>query len=128
MEIFGVGPLEVLLIILLAIVLFGPKDIVDAARSAGRFLNRLYRSEGWRTLLRTSETLRSLPNRLAREAELEELDAVRQTVTETKKTISEAARDVDRGLRAWTPSGRPASSPPPSSPKDEPSTPSSDSG
>lgn len=122
MELFGVGPLEVLLIVFLAIVLFGPKDIVQTARSAGRFLNRLYRSEGWRTLLRTSETLRTLPNRLAREAELEELDALRQTMTATKKTIADSAREVDRGLRAWTPSGSSAPSPAPPKP-DEPSEP-----
>ena len=54
MEVLGVGPLEVLLIVLLAIVLFGPKDIARTARTAGRTLNRLYHSEGWRTLLRTS--------------------------------------------------------------------------
>jgi sec-independent protein translocase protein TatB len=122
MEILGVGPLEVLLIVLLALVLFGPKDIVQTARSAGRFLHRLYRSEGWRTLLRTSETLRTLPNRLAREAELDELDSIRQTVTETKKTLSETAREVDRGLKAWTPSGQ-AAPPPPAKPDEPPPSP-----
>jgi Sec-independent protein translocase protein TatA len=123
MEFLGVGPLEVLLIVLLALVLFGPKDIVQSARSVGRFLNRLYRSEGWRTLLRTSETLRTLPNRLAREAELEDLDSIRQTMTETKKALDETAGEVDRGLKAWTPSGRPTTAPP--KPKSEPPPPSS---
>jgi sec-independent protein translocase protein TatB len=128
MEILGVGPLEVLLIVLLAVVLFGPKDIVQAARSAGRFLNRLYRSEGWRTLLRTSETLRTLPNRLAREAELEDLDTIRQTMTETKKSLTDTARDVDRELRAWTPSGGPAPKAPPGAQTDEPPKPPPESG
>jgi sec-independent protein translocase protein TatB len=123
MEILGVGPLEVLLIVLLAVVLFGPKDIVRTARSAGRFLNRLYRSEGWRTLLRTSETLRTLPNRLAREAELEDLDTIRQTVADTKKSLTDTAREVDRDLKAWTPSDRPPAAPPPTPKPDDPSKP-----
>ena len=127
MEILGVGPLEVLLIVLLALVLFGPKDIVQTARSAGRFLNRLYRSEGWRTLLRTSETLRTLPNRLAREAELDDLDSLRQTMTDTRKTLTDTAREVDRGLKAWTPSGTREASPPPPAKRDDtpPSAPAS---
>jgi sec-independent protein translocase protein TatB len=123
MEILGVGPLEVLLIVLLAVVLFGPKDIVRTARSAGRTLNRLYRSEGWRTLLRTSETLRTLPNRLAREAELEDLDTIRQTVADTKKSLTDTAREVDRDLKAWTPSGRSLAAPPPTPKPDDPSKP-----
>jgi Sec-independent protein translocase protein TatA len=118
-ELLGVGPLEVALIILLAIVLFGPKDIARTARSAGRFLNRIYHSEGWRTLLRTSETLRTLPNRLAREAELEELDTLRRTMSETKRSLTEGARPDPGGLRAWTPSSGTA---PPATPG-EPSVP-----
>ena len=124
MEVLGVGPLEVLLIVLLAIVLFGPKDIARTARSAGRTLNRLYHSEGWRTLLRTSETLRTLPNRLAREAELEELDDLRRTIAETERSVAEGVR-ADPGLQAWTPAARPVSKAPPL-PTPPPSPPSSD--
>ncbi len=119
MELFGVGPLEVMLIVLLAIVLFGPKDIARTARSAGRFLNRLYHSEGWRTLLRTSETLRTLPNRLAREAELEELDSLRQTMAETKRSLTEGVRVDETALEAWTPSSRPVPPTPPAPPPDD---------
>jgi Sec-independent protein translocase protein TatA len=111
-EVLGVGPLEVLLIVLLAIVLFGPKDIARTARTAGRTLNRLYHSEGWRTLLRTSETLRTLPNRLAREAELEELDDLRRTIAETERSVAEGVR-ADTDLQAWTPAARPAPKAPP---------------
>src|SRR3989304_1845115 len=82
MDLFGVGPLELLLVVLLALVLFGPKDIANNARSAGRFLNRLYKSEGWRTMTQASSALRSLPNRLAREAELEQMDQGRREAIE----------------------------------------------
>ena len=124
MEVLGVGPLEVLLIVLLAIVLFVPKDIARTARSAGHTLNRLYHSEGWRTLLRTSETLRTLPNRLAREAELEELDDLRRTIAETERSVADRLRP-DTDLQAWTPAARPAPKAPPL-PTPPPSPPSND--
>ena len=73
MEILGIGPLEALFIILIALIAVGPKDIGKAARSAGRLLNELYRSEAWKNLSEASRSIRALPNRLAREAALEEL-------------------------------------------------------
>ena len=82
MEILGIGPFEALLIVLIALIAVGPRDIGKAARSLGRFLNRLYRSEAWHNLTQASRNLRSLPNRLAREAALEELDQVRQDIRE----------------------------------------------
>ena len=129
MEVLGVGPLEVLLIVLLAIVLFGPKDITRTARTAGRTLNRLYHSEGWRTLLRTSETLRTLPNRLAREAELEELDDLRRTIAETERSVAEGVRADNADLQAWTPAARPAPKAPPlTTPRPSPPSNEADSG
>lgn len=77
MEILGIGPMELLLVLLLALALVGPRDLGKHARGLGRALRRLYRSEEWAAVQQASRNLRSLPNRLAREAELEELDAAR---------------------------------------------------
>ncbi len=96
MEILGVGPLEALFVLLIALVVVGPRDLGKAARSAGRMLNRLYRSDAWRQISEASRNLRSLPNRLAREAALEELDQVRKDLRE------EVTRELrsDLGLEA----------------------------
>ncbi len=118
MEIFGVGPLEILLVVLLALVLFGPKDIAQNARMAGRYLNRLYKSEAWRTMQRTSSALRNLPNRLAREAELEDLDSFRQELDATRKELegktignpppapTDPSAPTDPAMSAWLPPDR----------------------
>ena len=82
MEILGIGPMEALFIALIALIAVGPRDIGKTARSMGRLLNRLYRSEAWHNLTQASRNLRSLPNRLAREAALEELDQVRRDLKE----------------------------------------------
>jgi len=114
MDLFGVGPLELLLVVLLALVLFGPKDIAHNARSAGRFLNRLYKSDGWRTMTQASSALRNLPHRLAREAELEQLDQVRRAGAEPDRPAAPAAQPPAGGMTAWTPQGsQPAPAPEP---------------
>jgi len=112
MDLFGVGPLELLLVVLLALVLFGPKDIANHARSAGRFLNRLYKSEGWRTMTQASSALRNLPNRLAREAELDQLDPVRRDEAAPEGPVAAPPAPQPTGMTAWTPEGvEPASAP-----------------
>src|SRR3972149_6641761 len=111
LDLFGVGPLELLLVVLLALVLFGPKDIANHARSAGRFLNRLYKSEGWRTMTQASSALRNLPNRLAREAELDQLDQVRREKAAPEGPVATPAPHPT-GMTAGTPGGvEPASAP-----------------
>jgi len=75
MELFGIGPLELLLILLLALIIFGPKDIEKTARSLGRSLYKLINSETWRTLTQASRKLKNIPDDLIREARLEDLEA-----------------------------------------------------
>jgi Sec-independent protein translocase protein TatA len=108
MDIFGIGPLEIIFILLIAMVVVGPRNMGKTGRMIGSFLNRLYRSENWKLINEASRNLRNLPNRLAREAALDELDAVHKDIAETSKTISDTGRnfaqevqDLDVGLRAW---------------------------
>jgi len=102
MDFLGVGPLELFFIIVIALVIIGPRDIVKAARSTGRFLNRLYKSEMWQTLMETVRQLRTLPNRLAREADLEEIDEVRRSIEETGKDLAQDVKSLNEDLRART--------------------------
>ena len=87
MEILGIGPLEALFIILIALIAVGPKDVGKAARSAGRLLNELYRSEAWQNLSEASKSIRALPNRLAREASLVEFAQVQREMTEGVSSV-----------------------------------------
>lgn len=87
MELFGVGPLELLFIIVIALIVMGPRDMAKAARKLGRFLNQLYKSDTWRAIMEASRNLRTLPNRLAREAALEELDGIRDELKGTGQRI-----------------------------------------
>lgn len=102
MNFLGIGPLELIFILLIAIIVVGPRDLSKTARTLGQYLNRLYRSEAWRTLTDASRTLRTLPNRLAREAALEELDEVGRSMEQTKQDLSKELSGIDDDMTAWT--------------------------
>ena len=88
MEFLGIGPLELLLIIILALIVFSPKDIAGGGKAIGRWINRLYRSDTYRSMKQVSQELQDLPNRLAREAHLDELKDLQKEV----KSAGEALR------------------------------------
>jgi Sec-independent protein translocase protein TatA len=98
MEILGIGPLEALFILLIALIAVGPKDLGKAARSMGRLLNQLYKSEAWHSLSEASRSIRTLPNRLAREAALEELAQVKREMEEDVKSGVNQLKDFGQPL------------------------------
>ena len=73
MDFLGIGPLELVFILFIALIILGPKDMVKAGRTFGRLLRNLVVSPNWRAIQQTSREIRNLPNRLMRDAGLEEL-------------------------------------------------------
>ncbi|MCD4673632.1 MAG: twin-arginine translocase TatA/TatE family subunit [Anaerolineaceae bacterium] len=86
MKIFNVGPLEVLLIALLALIVFGPKRLVQVMRDFGKWLRSIAKSPIVRDFVRTTEDLRNLPNELLRESGLD------QDIKEVSRAAKEAMR------------------------------------
>jgi sec-independent protein translocase protein TatB len=109
MEIFGIGPTELAFIILLALILLGPKDMEKTGRTIGRFLRDMTKSEGWRAFRDTSREIRNLPNRLMREANLEDLE---KDVGKIGKEIEESATVKGFGTWANPAAGKPQPSQP----------------
>lgn len=99
MEFLGIGPLELFFIILIALIVLGPKDMVKAGRTIGRFLRTLVTSPTWKTIQQTSRDLRYLPNRLMREAGLEELKGSLPEVQSIRKDIG--LDQVESDMRQW---------------------------
>ncbi|MGB9639456.1 MAG: Sec-independent protein translocase subunit TatA/TatB [Anaerolineales bacterium] len=105
MEILGIGPLELFFIILIALIVLGPSDMVKTGRMIGRFLNKLIHSPTWKTIQRATQEIKQLPTTLMREANLEEaikdipspndilkdahLDDVTNSLKKTNQDISE---------------------------------------
>ncbi len=65
--IFNIGPLEFILIMLVAIIVLGPERMVAGARTFGRWIYKLVRSPTWRAIMTTSQEIRDLPNKIVRE-------------------------------------------------------------
>ena len=80
MEFLGVGVPELAFIVLIALILLGPKDMVAAGRTIGKFLRKVLTSPEWMALRKTGEELQQLPTKLVREAGLEELQALQKEV------------------------------------------------
>ena len=96
MEFLGIGPLELVLILIVALIVLGPKDMVKAGRTIGRTLRTIVTSETWHVVQQASREMRNLPTRLMREAGIEDL----QKQMPTSAQISEQAglEDLKKGM------------------------------
>lgn len=72
MQIFGIGPLEFLFILVIMILVLGPRGMVRAAREAGKAIRKLTRSPLWAEIVGASHEVRNLPTRIIREAGIED--------------------------------------------------------
>ncbi len=113
MEILGVGPLEVMFILIIALIIMGPQDMVKTGKTIGRFLRRLIMSPTWNTVQQTSRELKYLPNKLIREAGLEEdikeIEKIGKEVEQTVTTkpaftddLDKVTGEINQSLSAWT--------------------------
>jgi sec-independent protein translocase protein TatB len=84
MDLLGVGPLELVFILLIIFLILGPDDLVATGRKLGRFLNTVRKSEFWQGVSQITKEVRTLPNTLMREAQLED----------TKKELEKDINDV----------------------------------
>jgi predicted membrane-bound dolichyl-phosphate-mannose-protein mannosyltransferase len=67
MEILGIGMPELIFIVLIALIVLGPKDMEKTGRTIGVWLNKVVRSDVWRVFLSTSKEIGKLPNKWMRE-------------------------------------------------------------
>jgi Sec-independent protein translocase protein TatA len=102
MELLGIGPLELLFILLIALIVLGPGDMVKAGKTLGRFLRRIIISPEWQTVQKASRELKYLPNRLMREANLEDLSKDLTEINKIGKDITREVKSVEVDLSSWT--------------------------
>lgn len=108
MDIFGIGPLELVFIIIIVLLVLGPKEMVSALRTIGKVLRSIVTSDWWSSTKQTIQDVRKLPYDLMREAGMEEdlraLDEIRSaTRTSTRPPTSRKSRGAEHAdLSAWT--------------------------
>jgi Sec-independent protein translocase protein TatA len=88
MELFGIGLSELLFVIAIALIVLGPKDMAATGKKMGVWLRKIVMSPGWSVFQKTSQEIRNLPNRLIREANIDDLN----------KEAGELSQQIQAGL------------------------------
>ena len=96
MEILGIGINELIFIIIIALLVLGPKDMQKTGKTIGRWLRDITHSEGWKFFQQTSREIRTLPTKLIRDANTE--------INEISKDIKSASSPIsNRGANPKQP-------------------------
>ena len=103
MEILGIGVQELIFIVIIALIVLGPRDMQKAGKTVGRWLNQLVHSDTWKVFQQTSGELRNLPRNLMKEANME----MQETERELRRTMDHLDPRPTRSVASSTP---PASS------------------
>lgn len=107
MEILGVGLSELVFIVIIALIVLGPKDMQKAGRTIGQWLRGIVMSDGWKVFQQTTHELRTLPNKLMRDAN-EELNQIGNEVRNASGPASKRVNPPKQPLRSQPYSPGPA--------------------
>ncbi len=95
MNILGIGPLELIFIIIIMILVLGPQQMVVTAKKAGALIRKIVKSPMWGTIMDTSREIRDIPTRLVREAGLEEEMREIRSSTQSIKDLKNISVTID---------------------------------
>ncbi len=121
MKVFNLGMGEILFILLLLVIIFGPKSLVKTAREAGAFLRKVTKSPYWQEVWATRRELEEIPKMIAKEAQLNETlrelnhdtrsisSSVTSAVTDLMREVEHSPEDAPPGEVTWE--GKPAEKP-----------------
>ncbi len=88
MEVFGIGPLELLLIFLIILVVLGPGEMVRGGRKLAEWIRKVRQSDLWKT----SREITELPKQVMKETGLQ--DEIRQLQDVSSRTMTDAMRQT----------------------------------
>ncbi len=113
MQIFGVGILELIFILIIAIVLLGPEGMLKTARGLAKTIRKIVRSPVWSMLMDTQREIREMPTRIIREAGLEEdINEIKKSADTFNREAVNARFDPETGnINPIAPNNRAASQP-----------------
>ena len=119
MEVFGVGPFELLLVIIIGFIILGPERIPDVARSVGKGIRQI------------RQALQQLTTESGEKINVtDDLAALRREVLDLQKDLSKVTREIllpsDRSTKPDNPTPTSSNTPSPTPPT-PPAAPSNDS-
>lgn len=115
MDILGVGLPEIVFIVIIALILLGPKDMVKAGRTIGRTLRAFVMSPTWQAMRATGKEIQQIPTKLMREAGIEEIEAELKGINQGVKSVTQKSlneiQSVENQILAGPVPLKPASPP-----------------
>jgi Sec-independent protein translocase protein TatA len=92
MNFLGIGPLELVLFILIALVVLGPDDIVKFSKKLGGWMRNVRKSDTWENVVKMSDEVRKIPQNLMEETGFEE---IKEDLTKTGKELKKDFVDIE---------------------------------
>lgn len=95
----GIG--EILFILIIALIIFGPGNLVKAARDMGAFVRKVSKSPYWQEIWATRRELSELPRMIAKEAKLDEtINELNRETREMKSNLASSVSDLIKEVEA----------------------------
>ncbi len=93
MKIFNIGPLELVFILVVALIILGPNDMVKTGAQLGKFVRKVIKSPIWRSIVSTSNEIRDIPRKIVTDTGLDE--EIKAFEKESRKIDGDLKKDVD---------------------------------
>lgn len=104
MKFLNVGTLELVFILLLVLIVLGPRKAMKTAGELGALIKKITSSKFWRDLVTTSEEIRDLPRKMMDESELQNtIASLDREAGDVNKIIEHNKSEVRDLLREITP-------------------------
>ena len=86
MNFLGIGPLELVLFVLIALVVLGPNDIVKVSKNLGNWIKKVRKSDTWGNVIKMTDEVKKIPQNLIEESGIEDI----------KKDLTIAGSEIKR--------------------------------
>ena len=93
MELFGVGWIELIVVVVIALIILGPSDMAKMGRTLGRIMRKVVMSPEWRALLAIGTEVKEMPTKLMREAQFDDL------TKEIQSELREPLKEIDQSIK-----------------------------
>ena len=95
MNFLNIGFPELLLVLIIMLIVMGPGKMQEGARNLARLIRKVVRSESWRNFTGIYNEIKSYPQEIMKEVELEEtLQELKELNDQTRKEFDEIQREM----------------------------------
>lgn len=100
MQLFNIGALEFLFILLLALIILGPEKAIKTAGDLARWVRDLTKTSFWRDLVSTSREIQNLPKTLLNDSELQSTyNDLNRATGEIKSSYTGTGKIIDDEIK-----------------------------